>query len=228
MKRLISTAAFVVVFVVLGLLAAAAAPTRGTAPAAPAAAPIAPRAPAGTKWNTVTMALDATGELARSSDLLAAVPGARQVMRWTPAAQLFEVYEPGNPASDFTLQVGDPLFLLLDETAGSTFTLVGDVPPPGLVSFEMAGGSPCQWNHISLPLEMSAVTNAQQLAQAIRGTEEGAVEQLLRWDASIQNFVYWIPAPVGGPPGLGTNFETDIGYDYFVCLRADITWPQTP
>jgi hypothetical protein len=89
----------------------------------------------------------------------------------------------------------------------------------------MAGGSPCQWNHLSLPLELGAVTNAQQLAEAIRGTDDGAVEQVLRWDGAIQNFIYWVPAPVGGADGLGTNFPTAIGSDTFVCLSREITWP---
>jgi hypothetical protein len=122
--------------------------------------------------------------------------------------------------------VGVPVFVLVDESASSTFTLAGDVPVPGTVTFEMTGGSPCRWNHISLPFEQAAVTNAQELAEAIRGADDLAVEQLLQWDAAIQNFVYWAPAPAGGPAGLGTNFATSIGHDVFVCLSKEITWPR--
>lgn len=186
----------------------------------------APQAPAGTRWNAVTLALDTGGDLARASDLPAAITGTRQVMRWSAENQAFAVYTPGNRATDFALQVGDPVFVLVDETASATFTLAGAVPAPGTVRFALAGGAPCRWNHISLPLEQGDVTNAQALAEAIRGADERAVEQLLQWNAAIQNFVYWVPAPVGGPTGLGTNFGTAAGRDTFVCLNQDATWPR--
>ena len=183
------------------------------------------QAPAGTRWHAVTVALDTGGRLARASDLLAAIPGSRRVMRWSAPDQKFAVYAPADPATDFALQLGDPLFVLLDEQAGPTFTLVGDVPEPGQVGFEMVGGAPCRWHHISLPLEQGAVRDTQALAEAIRGPDERAVEQLLQWDAAIQNFVYWVPAPLGGDGGLGTSFATSIGHDHFVCLNREVTWP---
>lgn len=221
--RLAIAVLLICTFALLGSVALAAPPERGRA--GTSELPAAPRAPAGTRWNAITLALDTDGRLARASDLLAAIPGTRQVMRWATLNQRFEVYVPGQPATNFALRAGDPVLVLLDESAGSTFTLAGNVPAPGTVRFEMAGGAPCRWNHISLPLEQGAVQDAQALAEAIRGPDERAVEQLLRWDAAIQNFVYWVPAPVGGDGGLGTNFATSIGCDYFVCLIREITWP---
>lgn len=217
---------FTLVVSLLGPAARAAAlPGHEAAGAGTVAPPAASQTPAGAHWNSVTLALDTGGKLARASDLLAAIPGTSQVMRWEAESQSFAAYTPGNVATDFALQTGDPVFVLLDETANPTFTLTGDVPAPGTVRFTMAGGSPCRWRHISLPLELGAVTDAQALAEAIRGPDEAAVEQLLRWDAAIQNFVYWVPAPVGGPAGSGNNFATSIGGDYFVCLREERTWP---
>lgn len=222
--------ALVVLFIlVVSLLGPAARTTarqsREVAGAGTVAPPAPPQSPAGAHWNAVALALDTGGKLARASDLLAAIPGTSQVMRWVAESQSFAAYTPGNVATDFALQIGDPVFVLLDETANPTFTLTGDVPAPGTVRFTMAGGSPCFWRHLSLPLELGAVTDAQALAEAIRGPDEAAVEQLLHWDAAIQNFVYWVPAPVGGPAGLGTNFATSIGHDYFVCLSEGRTWP---
>jgi hypothetical protein len=103
--------------------------------------------------------------------------------------------------------------------AGGAFTLTGDVAAPGAVSFTLAGGTPCRWNHLSLPLELGA------LAEAIRGADSLAVEQLLSWDAAAQAFAYWVPAPVGGANGVGTNFPVQIGREYFICLREVREWP---
>jgi hypothetical protein len=171
-------------------------------------------------WTGLSLALDAGAGLDQASELAGAIAGASRVLRWDTAQQGFAAYTAGAPATDFALQTGDPLFVETGGAASGAFPLTGDVPAPGAVSFTLAGGTPCRWNHVSLPLELGALTNAQALAEAIRGADSLAVEQLLSWDAAAQAFTYWVPAPVGGAAGLGDNFPVRIGGEYFVCLRG--------
>lgn len=176
------------------------------------------------RWSSVGMAVGPTSTLDTATELAATIPGTEQLLRWAPEIQNFAYFAPPEMGSNFAIETGVPVFILRSGTAFG-FTLSGDVPAPGDVSFEMLGGTPCRWNHLSLPLEQGVVTTAQALAEAIRGDESTAVEQVLVWNAAEQAFAYWIPSPVGGNTGMGTNFATRIGGDYFVCLNRDVSWP---
>lgn len=179
----------------------------------------------GSWWRSLSLALDAGAGLDEASELAQAVAGASRVLRWDAAAQAFAGYTTGVPASDFTLAPGDPLLVETGGVSDAAFTLTGDVAAAGAVSFVLAGGAPCRWNHLSLPLELGNVTNAQELAESIGGANGLAAEQLLAWDAAAQAFAYWAPAHDGGTAGLGDNFPVRIGGDYFVCMREEVRWP---
>jgi hypothetical protein len=176
-------------------------------------------------WSDVSLALDTGGELERASALAAAIPDAELLLWWDAAMQNFIYFAPPATGLDFEVKTGTPLLVLRNETAPGAFTQAGGVPSPGDVGFTMVGGTPCRWNHLSLPLEQTDIRNAQELAEAIRGIDSGAVEQLLVWEPMQQAFAYWIPAPVGGPVGMGTNFAVGIGGSTFVCLNRDVIWP---
>jgi len=241
MKRLLSTGIAIALLLGLGILAVLARPGGGALLGAPrsAAAPalsqlpaaVTGAAPAATaNWNAIAMALDNTATLPDAQALAQAITGTQQVLQWNAAAQAFDAYIPdpvfpGGLGTNFALQLGQPYMVQVGNTAPSVFSLVGDVPPQtgqtGAVQFSLLGGSPCQWNFISLPLDQGSITTAQQLADAI-----GNVEQVLQWNAatSVQAFDAYIPDPVF-PGGLGTNFSTHIGYPYFVCMATSKSWP---
>jgi len=230
MKRLLSAIAAVMLLLGLGAIVVLALPDANTAPAAvvPVAVAAAPSGPealaapnAAFNWNAIAMALDARSTLPNAQALADAIPGAQQLLRWDASIQNFDYYIPGGGGgNNFNTTVGEPYLVLVDNTASNVFSMVGDVPPQsgqsGAVQFNLVGGSPCQWNYISVPLDKSNILDAQDLADAI-----GDVEQILVWDASIQNFDYYIP---GG--GGGNNFATQIGYPYWVCIGQSKVWPQ--
>jgi len=218
MKTWTSSLIIILVILALGALAVATLP-RGME-GATAAAPVEVAAPNAAKWNAIVMALDSTSTIPDAQALASAIPGTTQILRWNASLKNFTYYIPnGGGGTNFSTLVGEPYFVQLNNTAGAVFSVVGDVPPqsgqPGAVQFNLVGGSPCKWNYISLPLDKSTITTAQTLADAI-----GNVGMLLVWDASIQNFTYYIPNGGGG-----TNFATKIGYPYWVCMNTNKSWP---
>lgn len=242
MRRLLASGAVFVVLLLLGVAAVmarpgTAAPTLSAEAALSARAiqgvpanAAAPQSPAVTpKWNAVAVPLSNTTALPNAQALADAIPGTQQVLSWNPATQRFIFYVPtgaGGPAgTNFVIGLGKPYMVQVGASSTLTFTLVGDVPPqsgqPGAVQFSMVGGIPnCKWTYISLPLDKGAITTAQQLADAISTPN---VQQLLSWNATTQRFIFYVPSGAGGP--AGTNFATKIGYPYFVCLSAAVTWP---
>jgi hypothetical protein len=246
MKRLLSTVFAAVLLLGLVALAVLARPN-GATPTAPARAdsPVtgqdadpaskvrpAPQLPARTSatqnWNEIAIPLSNTTSLPDAQALANAITGTQQLLHWDATAQTFEFYIPdpifpGGFGTNFNIVLGEAYMVLVDNSAPTVFSLVGDVPPqsgnPGAVQFNLKGGAPCKWNHISLPLDKGSITNAQQLADTI-----GDVEQLLSWNATAQTFEFYIPDPVF-PGGFGTNFTTKIGYPYFVCMTAAKIWP---
>ena len=227
MKRLLSTALAVTLLLGLGALAVLARGGGGilTPPdnaVAAAAQPQTAAAPmtGNPKWNAIAMALDSTATIPNAQGLANAISGTQQLLRWDASIQNFDYYIPGGGGgTDFNTKVGEPYLVLVDNNAPPTFSLVGNVPPmsgqAGAVQFSLIGGSPCQWNYITLPLDKGSIAYAQNLADAI-----GGVQQMLVWDAAIQNFDYYVP---GG--GGGTNFPIKIGYPYWVCMSASKNWP---
>ena len=219
MKRLLSTALAVALLLSLGALAVVA---RGggniLTPADSVVSAAAPDAPAaGEKYNSIALALDNGKNLA--STLMADITAtsgatALQVLKWDPDAG-YAVYDPTDPASeDFAILVGDPVFVLMQGSSTTTYSLVGDVPDEGSVSFGLVGAATCKYNFISLPLDQGAITLASQLATAI-----GGVSQVLQWDPTAGYTVYDPTDPAS------EDFSVKIGYPYFVCMTASKPWP---
>jgi hypothetical protein len=125
---------------------------------------------------------------------------------------------------NFAVNMGDFVFLTIDQNSPATTTFVGRVPVPGEVSFALAPGVPlgdCALNFITLPFDQAALFDADTLSDDI-GTPDQTVVQALDWDAPLGNFLAW-----SNIFGFGDNFPTTIGYPYIVCLdnTAPPSWP---
>ncbi len=222
MKRFLFTTVFVALVLVLAVAAVFALKSpdavQTAAVEAPAlASPASVLAPtAGEKYNFIAMPLDASDSFSyTASGLLGYVNGATAVMKWDAANQYYVTYT-GGPG-DFALEIGGAYFLLLDNSADSVLSFVGDVPAQGSVSFSLVketGASGCKYNTISLPLDEGSITTASQLMSDI-----GGVDSVVRWDATTQHYVTY----TGGPG----DFAVSIGYPYLVCLNnsAPANWP---
>lgn len=232
MGRVLSTIVAVVLLLGLGALAVLALPGAGAPMTASpvAAAPLAaePDAPAaGTdKLNVIAMPLQATNPEFTSVGFnaagLAAVtgPGVKQVLTWNAPVGSYRTYYPSDPESDnFPLVVGGVYRLILDSTANTVVSFVGNVPDIGAVSFSLTRpvGTGCAINDISVPLNRSDLIDASALAGAI-----GNVSQVIEWNATAgSNRTYYPSDPESD------NFPVKIGYPYRLCLLAGgaTQWP---
>jgi hypothetical protein len=147
-----------------------------------------------------------------------------QLLKWNAPTQNFLAWSHEFGFGDnFTLGVGDYVFLVLDDHAPAWTSFVGRVPNPGAVLFSLAAGLPsaCALNFFSLPFDQAAFSTADLLADDI-GIPDMTVDQALDWDASVQSFLAW-----ANEFGFGDNFLTTIGYPYIVCVddTAPPTWP---
>jgi len=230
MKRLVSTALAVALLLGLGALAVLArnggsilTPAGSVAAAAQPQTAAAPTAD-GPKYNAIALALDNGKHLASTlaADITATTDAtALQVLKWSPDMG-YAVYDPTDLASeDFAIVVGDAVFVLMQGASATTYSLVGDVPAQGSVSFSLVGQTgTCKYNFISLPLDQGSLTLASELAGAIDAVSPtGGVSQVLKWDPTMGYAVY-------DPTDLASeDFAVQIGYPYFVCMTTSKTWP---
>ena len=228
MKRILLTGLFIglLLVVAVGAIFALKGPI-ATQTAAPAAdsGPTSALAPSATnKYNVISMPLDSHQQFSDagynfdSAGLANMVNGTVQVLHWRNDQQIYQTYEAGID-TPFALEVGGVYRLLLDSSADSIVSFVGDVPPKstetGHPTYNLYGGSPCKYNVIAIPLDRSDIQDSQDLANEITGTQ-----QVLEWDANAQIYRTF-------EPGIDTPFPVKIGYPYRVCLdgSAPAQWP---
>lgn len=152
----------------------------------------------------------------------------KQVQKWDAPSQTFLTWSHvSGTGNNFPLQTGDYVFLRVNEDAPAVVSFVGRVPEPGEVVFSLTPGTPtkCKMNFLSLPLDQAAITNADQLADAIGTPNPPGPPSVLRardWDAIDRRLVTW-----DNRRNRGTLFSTFIGYPYIVCLSdtAPTAWP---
>ena len=237
MKRVLTTVLAVALLLGLGALAVLALPNAAeplaAAPSVSAAA--APEAPDATyNYNVVALPLDATGSIPDAAALVDYLNRAAtgepktvdQVLHWDADAQDFTDYYLPNLGlgTNFALEVGGVYWILLDSTAPSVFSIVGDVPDVDAVQYnDLPGASPnCVYNNIIIPLDQwnAGISHASDLIAAMGGPT--VVDQVLQWNADDQDFTdYWLPnIPIG------TDFTVQPGYPYMVCLLANTDWPN--
>ena len=248
MKRLLSTLVFAAALFGLGALALAAmpglagsadvadAPAEETIIEAEAAVEAGAAVEASvaainatTKYNALTVVL--SGSVNSAATLVESITSTTNitivsVLKWNPNTG-FAFYNTENPSTggstDFSLAVGDPVFIEAQGTNTDTYTIVGEVPAQNSVSFSLEGSSPdCKWNHISIPLDQgSVITNAASLTSNINNGGD-VLEQILEWDPDT-GFAFYNPDNPSS--GGSTNFAVSIGYPYFVCMTGSQTWP---
>jgi hypothetical protein len=146
--------------------------------------------------------------------------GVYNVLRHMASSQSIEFWLPGlGIGTNFPVAAGGAYYLHLDAASPSKLTLVGDVPSPGDVAFELSRPTPgasCRYNFITLPFEKAHLDTADELASDI-----GGVYMVLRYDAPTQGIEYRVV-------GLaGNNFALRAGYPYVVCLASSgpTEWP---
>jgi len=246
MKRLLSTA--IAVFLLLGLAmlavlarpngAVSATPIQGQSAAMPEAvnSDSALMAPTATQnYNMIALPLDArdyfaTQAYSYTAKGLANYIGSNvvNIRQWITGTQSYQTSSKPFSLNNFQLQAGGVYVVLLDASSPiTTFTVLGNVPPPsqttpqgtsGRVQYALKGESPnCQYNMITVPLDRPDLNTAKLLAQAI-----GNVSNIRQWKANTQSY------QTSSSPFTFNNFSTTIGYPYVVCLTAGANgqiWP---
>ena len=171
------------------------------------------------KYNLIALNLEVPGVTDADSLASYAGTGVYMVIRYDAPTQSIVWRLPGLAGENFPVQVGEPYFLYLDDTASNTLSLVGGVPSQDTISFALTkaelGGS-CKYNFITMPLDKDDLTDADALAADI-----GGVYMVIRYNAETQDLTWRLP-------GLaGENFQVRPGYPYIVCLNenAPAIWP---
>lgn len=179
------------------------------------------------KYYALTQVLD--NGVTSASDLVSNITSTTSItpvtiLKWDPNIG-YAFYNPRNPggggSTDFSINVGDPIYVEAEADFGTTYTIVGDVPEQTAISFQLEGDAGvCKYNFISIPLHRSDLVDAAALAADI-----GDVDQILEWDPNA-GYAFYNPANPEG--GGSTNFPVKIGYPYFVCMNNSKTWPVNP
>jgi hypothetical protein len=224
MKKVVSFVAFTALFAVIGIFAFISAPLSSSSDAgAPVA--IEANAPAASllavgKYNAIAMPLSNSG-IGLASEMLAEVNSTTGVTATTVTRHDttlgFVAYDPSDPfSSDFAITTGMPMFVQAQGAVADTLTFVGDVPAQASVNFSLAYNSgACTDNFISLPLDQGAITLASELLASVPNSMVAR-----QFDADL-GFLTYDP----GDP-FSSDFATNIGYPYFVCVTAASSWPN--
>jgi hypothetical protein len=177
-----------------------------------------PTVPGTRKYNLIGFPLNVSG-VTTADQLAAFVGGVYMVMRYDAPLQTIVWRIPGVGGTNFGLVTGGAYYLYVDPPAPSVVTFVGGVPVLGSVQFALTrppDSSSYRYNYITVPLQKTALTTADQLAADI-----GGVYMVLRYDAPAQTLQWRIPG-VGG-----TNFPVRVGYPYILQVKntAPPVWP---
>ena len=163
-----------------------------------------------TSVNAISFALEGTG-LLTADDLGEAITDCTTVARWDTATQSYETHVVGSGGEGFGLIVGEAYFVTVD-TEGP-FELTG--LPAANLQFSLTTTLTTDFNAISLPYDVTGITTAEQLGQAIDGCQV-----VSRWDAVTQSY----QSHVVGFPAVN-NFDVHPGEAYFVSVSENIVWP---
>jgi len=140
-----------------------------------------------------------------------------RVARYNATTQSFQTYIVGNPDTNFSLSIGEFVFVVTDNTAPPSFALVGGVPDPGTVSFALVSDSPAKYNFVSLPLDQGSLTSASDVEDDIGA----GVARVARYQIESQSFQTYIPG------NSATDFPLVIGEPFVLVLSpgAPTNWP---
>ena len=160
--------------------------------------------------NAISLPFEGTG-YTTAEELGQAITGCSAVARWDAVSQSYQSHDVGSGGDGFGLIVGEAYFVTVD--AASSFVVTG-LPPSGL-QFSLITTLTTDLNDISMPYDVSGITTAEELGQAITGCQV-----VSRWDATTQSY----QSHVVGFPDVN-NFPVAAGEAYFVAVSADVVWP---
>jgi len=161
--------------------------------------------------NAISLPFEGTG-YTTAEELGRAITGCTTVARWDAASQSYQSHDVGSGGDGFDLIVGEAYFVTVD--AGSSFEIIGT--PPISLQFSLVITPTTDLNAISMPYDVSGITTAEELGQAIAGCQV-----ISRWDAATQSY----QSHVVGFPAVN-NFSVTPGDAYFVAVGMDIAWPS--
>ena len=263
MKRMLSVVTAVALLVVLAALVFLARPAGMSAGMAitgqgeqPALA--APAAPSSVNINEIGLPLDvqqsfAASGLAFTADGLArnitsTLSTVSQVSHWNVTYQQNDTWDPNShfgfvngglfTTTAFALQTGQAYRLTLAAGAAPVYSIVGNVPAPGAVTFSWTGTGGCAPNSFVVPLDQDPsqsgkdLSDAQKLAMDIGGGSTTSISQVSRWNATYQQSDTWDPNShfgfVNGGLFTTTPFSVTTGYSYWICAKLGLNgqvWP---
>ncbi len=142
------------------------------------------------------------------------------VTRYNASTQSFQIYIVGDPDTNYPLAIGDFVFVVTSSAAPASTALVGGVPDPGSVSFNLVSGMPPRYNFLSLPLDRDDLDWASDVAGDV-GT---GVYSVVRYQTGTQSYQAYFP----GDPD--TDFPLVIGEPFGLILLsgAPSHWPEYP
>jgi len=158
--------------------------------------------------NGISLPFEGTG-INTAEDLANSIPNCDMVYYWDTENQKFVGHAKGSSENNFNVFPGYPYFARITED--TSWTVSGDIPES--VTFNLITTDGTDINAIALPLNMSHITTAEELANEIPNCDT-----VWYWDAAGQGFV-------GHPKGSEiNNFNVSVGYPYFVNITAETTW----
>ncbi len=171
------------------------------------------------RYNYLSLPLETTFK--KASDLATDVTGLAALHQLEAATNGFsKYYLPAiNFGSNFTLKSGMPVLVSASPTAPTAWFYSGAVPATETVQFALVKGDKYMYNEIILPLDMTAITTADQLAQNI-----GGVEVVLKIDPATNAFTkFWLPGIK-----YGDNFAIQPGEPVLINVNknAPSVWPD--
>jgi len=168
-------------------------------------------------YNDIAMVLQVPGVTDAASLATYIGSNVKRVMAYDAANQVFQLYLVGNLATNFDLSIGQFVYLVTDNTAPATTSLVGGVLDEGSITFSLLSDSSLKYNFISLPLDRADLTSASEVADDVGS----GVYWVMRYLIESQTFETYIP---GNP---ATDFSLEIGEPFILVLitGAPTNWP---
>ncbi len=167
------------------------------------------RSSASSNYNDIAMVLSMPS-ITRASSLATYIGGSvRYVSQYKPGTQALQTYIKGISYTDFSLTTGQFVFVVTDNSAPASVSMVGNVPPAGTISFSLVSGSSPKYNFLSLPLDRADLTKASQIVSSMGS----GVRYLMAYRIETQSFKTYIP-------GVSTDFSIAIGEPFAVVLTT--------
>jgi len=161
--------------------------------------------------NVNVLSLIKDSGVANAEELVQLIPNASEIAYWDAIHQRYIGHSIGSPLMNFPVLAGHPYFVTV--TAASTFTPTGNVPDPW-PEFNLLVTGTTNVNMVTLPLNMSRVTRAEEMGHMILDCTEVA-----RWDTENQAY----EAHTYGAPLF--DFGVSPALPYFVTVVKESQWP---